>query len=115
MGETVKFTDGKISSLTGINEDVTKYQVTTPIQSGNSGGPLFDDLGNVVGIIVSRLNKEKYDSENVNYAIKSVLLKNIVDLVPVTTQKGKRKKTSSLSQVDKIKVFSDYVVMIQTF
>jgi S1-C subfamily serine protease/antitoxin component YwqK of YwqJK toxin-antitoxin module len=115
MGETVKFTDGKISSLTGINEDVTKYQVTAPIQNGNSGGPLFDDLGNVVGIIESRLNKEKYGSENVNYAIKSGLLKNIVDLVPVTTQKGKRKKTSSLSQVEKIKVFSDYVVMIQTF
>jgi S1-C subfamily serine protease/antitoxin component YwqK of YwqJK toxin-antitoxin module len=115
MGETVKFTDGKISSLTGINEDVTKYQVTAPIQNGNSGGPLFDDLGNVVGIIESRLNKEKYASENVNYAIKSGLLKNIIDLVPVTIQKGKRIKTSSLSQVDKIKVFSDYVVMIQTF
>ena len=115
MGETVKFTDGKISSLTGINEDVTKYQVTAPIQNGNSGGPLFDELGNVVGIIESRLNKDKYGSENVNYAIKSGLLKNIVDLVPVTTQKGKRKKTSSLSQVEKIKVFSDYVVMIQTF
>ena len=115
MGETVKFTDGKISSLTGINEDVTKYQVTAPIQNGNSGGPLFDNSGNVVGIIESRLNKEKYNSENVNYAVKSGLLKNIVDLVPVTTQKGKIKKTSSLSQVEKIKVFSDYVVMIQTF
>lgn len=115
LGENVKFTDGKISSLTGINEDVTKYQVTAPVQNGNSGGPLFDNFGNIVGIIESRLNKEKYNSENVNYAVKSGLLKNIIDLVPVTTQKGKRKKTSSLSQVDKIKVFSDYVVMIQTF
>jgi antitoxin component YwqK of YwqJK toxin-antitoxin module len=50
MGETVKFTDGKISSLTGINEDVTKYQVTAPIQNGNSGGPLFDNLGNFIDI-----------------------------------------------------------------
>ncbi len=114
MGENVKYTDGKISSLTGINEDVTKYQVTAPIQNGNSGGPLFDNSGNVIGIIESRLNKKKYASENVNYAVKSVLIKNIVDLVPVTTQKGKRKKTNSLSHVDKIKVFSDYVVMIQT-
>ena len=89
--------------------------MTAPIQNGNSGGQLFDNLGNVVGIIESRLNKEKYDSENVNYAIKSGLLKNIVDLVPVTNQKGKRKKTSSLSQVEKIKVFSDYVVMVQIF
>jgi S1-C subfamily serine protease/antitoxin component YwqK of YwqJK toxin-antitoxin module len=115
LGENVKFTDGKISSLTGIDEDVTKYQVTAPIQHGNSGGPLFDNFGNVVGIIESRLNKEKFSSENVNYAVKSSLLKNIVDLVPVTNQKGKKKKTSSLSQIEKIKVFSDYVVMIQTF
>ncbi len=115
MGETIKFTDGKISSLTGIDEDVTQYQVTVPIQSGNSGGPLFDNLGNVVGIIKSSLNKNKYGSENVNYAIKSGLLKNIVDLIPITNQKSKRKKITSLSQIDKIKLFSDYVVMVQTF
>ena len=115
MGESVKFTDGKISSLTGINEDVTKYQVTAPIQNGNSGGPLFDNSGNVVGIIESRLNKDKYNSENVNYAVKAGLLKNIVDLIPQPTKKVKGKKTSSLNQVEKIKLFSDYVVMIQTY
>jgi len=115
MGESVKFTDGKISSLTGINEDVTKYQVTAPIQNGNSGGPLFDNSGNVVGIIESRLNKDKYNSENVNYAVKSGLLKNIVDLIPQPNKKVKGKKTISLSQVEKIKLFSDYVVMIQTY
>ena len=115
MGESVKYTDGKISSLTGINEDVTKYQVTAPIQNGNSGGPLFDNSGNVVGIIESRLNKDKYNSENVNYAVKAVLLKNIVDLIPQPTKKVKGKKTSSLNQVEKIKLFSDYVVMIQTY
>ena len=115
MGESVKYTDGKISSLTGINEDVTKYQVTAPIQNGNSGGPLFDNSGNVVGIIESRLNKDKYNSENVNYAVKAGLLKNIVDLIPQPTKKVKGKKTSSLNQVEKIKLFSDYVVMIQTY
>ena len=115
MGESVKYTDGKISSLTGINEDVTKYQVTAPIQNGNSGGPLFDNSGNVVGIIESRLNKDKYNSENVNYAVKAGLLKNIVDLIPQPTKKVKGKKTNSLNQVEKIKLFSDYVVMIQTY
>ena len=98
-----------------INEDVNKYQVTAPIQNGNSWGPLFDYSGNVVGVIESRLDKEKYSSENVNYAVKVGLLKNIVDLIPKTTKKVKGKKTSSLSQVDKIKLFSDYVVMIQTY
>jgi S1-C subfamily serine protease/antitoxin component YwqK of YwqJK toxin-antitoxin module len=114
MGENVKYTDGKISSLTGINEDVTKYQVTAPIQNGNSGGPLFDNSGNVIGIIESRLNKNKYASENVNYAVKSGLIKNIVDLVPTNKKKAKNIKTKSMTQVEKIHVFSDYVVMIQT-
>ena len=114
MGENVKFTDGKISSLTGIYGAVTTYQVTTPIQNGNSGGPLFDNSGNVIGIINSHLDKVKYASENVNYAVKSALIKNIVDLVPTNQKKAKHIKTKSMTQVEKIHLFSDYVVMVQT-
>lgn len=55
MGDEVKFTDGKISSKTGIQGDVTVYQISVPIQPGNSGGPLFDDKGSVVGITSSGL------------------------------------------------------------
>lgn len=115
IGETVKYTTGHISSIYGPNEDVTQYQITVPIQSGNSGGPLFDSNGNIVGVVVSQLNKELYESENVNYAIKSNILKNIIEMNVNNSNKLKRTKTSKLSQVDKIKLFSDYVVMIQTF
>ena len=116
IGETVKFTDGKVSSLIAIDDDVTRYQVTLPIQSGNSGGPLFDNFGNVVGVVVAQLDKDQYTSENVNYAVKSSFLKNLIDIVPVNIPKPKKKnKVSSLSQVEKIKLYSDYVVMVQTF
>lgn len=115
IGETVKYTTGHISSIYGINEDVTQYQITVPIQSGNSGGPLFDTNGNIVGVVVSQLNKELYDSENVNYAVKSNILKNIIEMNSIKSNKFKKTKSSKLSQVDKIKLFSDYVVMIQTF
>jgi S1-C subfamily serine protease len=115
IGETVKYTTGHISSIYGINEDVTQYQITVPIQSGNSGGPLFDSNGNIVGVVVSQLNKELYESENVNYAIKSNILKNIIEMNTSKSNKLKKTKSSKLSQVDKIKLFSDYVVMIQTF
>ena len=94
---------------------MTQYQITVPIQSGNSGGPLFDTNGNIVGVVVSQLNKELYDSENVNYAVKSNILKNIIEMNSTKSNKFKKTKSSKLSQVDKIKLFSDYVVMIQTF
>lgn len=116
IGETVKFTDGKVSSLIAIDDDVTRYQVTLPIQSGNSGGPLFDNFGNVVGVVVAQLDKDQYTSENVNYAVKSSFLKNLIDIVPVNISKpNKKNKVSSLSQVEKIKLYSDYVVMVQIF
>jgi S1-C subfamily serine protease len=43
MGKEIKVTDGIISSKTGFDGDITSYQISAPIQAGNSGGPLFDD------------------------------------------------------------------------
>ena len=68
MGNELKFTDGKISSKSGIQGDARVYQISVPIQPGNSGGPLFDMRGNVVGITSSGLNRDYFKSENVNYA-----------------------------------------------
>lgn len=78
MGIEPKFTEGKISATTGMMGDVTTYQITCPIQAGNSGGPLFNTKGEVIGIASSGLNRKKIDVENVNYAIKSSLLINCI-------------------------------------
>ena len=56
MGKDIKFTDGKISSKTGYDGDMFNYQTTTPIQPGNSGGPLFDYNGNLIGINAFKIN-----------------------------------------------------------
>ena len=79
MGDEVKFTDGKISARTGIQGDMSVYQISVPIQPGNSGGPLFDNYGNIVGITSSGLNREAFNSENVNYAIKTSYLYNLIE------------------------------------
>ena len=47
--------DGKISGLNGMQDDPNEYQISVPVQPGNSGGPLCDANGDVVGIIVARL------------------------------------------------------------
>lgn len=78
LGEEIKVTDGIISSKTGYQGDVVTYQISVPIQPGNSGGPLFDKNGNLVGIT----NAGVPDAQNVGYAIKVSYLKNFIDSAP---------------------------------
>lgn len=116
MGSEVKFTDGKISSKSGIGGDVRVYQISVPIQPGNSGGPLFDMGGNVVGITSSALNKDYFKSENVNYAIKASYLKNLMEACPeeIILEEKVETPASSTSLTDKIKQYEDFVVLILT-
>ena len=84
LGEDVKITDGIISSKTGFNGDIATYQITVPIQPGNSGGPLFDKKGNLVGITNAKIDVTM--AENIGYAIKSPYVLNIIDSAPVNIQ-----------------------------
>lgn len=113
MGEEVKFTDGKISSKTGIQGDVTVYQISVPIQPGNSGGPLFDNQGNLVGITSSGLNRDYFKSENVNYAIKSSYLKSLIDALPQTIDLQTKADIASKPLTEKIKAFQPYMIFIK--
>ncbi len=114
MGEEIKFTDGKISSKTGIQGDITVYQISAPIQPGNSGGPLFDIKGNLIGITSSALNKEYFNSENVNYAIKSTYLKNLIDVMPENIRLPDYREIYNKSLTEKIKLLSDFIPIIKT-
>ncbi len=82
MGDEIKLTNGIISSKTGFNGDITSYQISVPIQPGNSGGPLFDSDGNLIGIVNSVLR----NAENVTYAIKSSYLNNLIETLPSGTK-----------------------------
>lgn len=109
MGEEVKFTDGKISSKTGFQGDITTYQISVPIQPGNSGGPLFDYDGNIVGITNAGIRS----AENVAYAIKSSYLKNLIDVLPENLNIPNDQTISTKTLTEKIKLLSDYVVLIK--
>lgn len=113
MGEEVKFTDGKISSKTGIQGDVTVYQISVPIQPGNSGGPLFDNQGNLVGITSSGLNRDYFKSENVNYAIKSSYLKSLIDALPHAISLQTNADIASKPLTEKIKAFQPYMIFLK--
>jgi S1-C subfamily serine protease len=112
MGDEIKFTDGKISSRTGIQGDMSVYQISVPIQPGNSGGPLFDNYGNIVGITSSGLNREEFNSENVNYAIKTSYLYNLIESAITTSilPQGTAMQGQTLTQ--KIKLAKNFVFMV---
>ena len=113
MGKDIKFTDGKISSKTGLGGDITTYQIQVPIQPGNSGGPLFDFKGNLIGITSSGINRKLDLTENVNYAIKSSYLLNLIDVLPETITLPSSTQLASKKLTEQIKILSDYVVLIK--
>lgn len=73
------FTSGSVSALAGLADNATQLQISAPVQPGNSGGPLLDGYGNVVGVVVAKLNALAVAQrvtggdipQNVNFAVKS--------------------------------------------
>jgi S1-C subfamily serine protease len=78
-------TTGIVSSLSGILNDTRYLQISAPIQPGNSGGPLFDTGGNVVGVVSAKINALKFAKatgdlpENINFAIKTGAVRDFLD------------------------------------
>ena len=87
QGIEPKVTDGIINSFSGANNDQRVFQISAPIQTGNSGGPLITMDGNVVGVVASKLDaaaiaRQTGDiPQNVNYAIKSQHVLDMLDKV----------------------------------
>jgi len=111
MGKEVKITDGIISSKSGFDGDITTYQITAAIQKGNSGGPLFDENGNFIGINSSGIRKDIAD--NVAYSIKSNYVLNLIDVLPKSIDLPSSNKLESLPLTEQIKEISKYVVLIK--
>jgi len=104
LGSELKVTSGNIAALTGFDNNIAELQLTSPVQPGNSGGPLLDDNGNVIGIIVSRLETSSEitgdrEAQNVNFAIKSNMAKIFMDLNEVDYSVRKTNGAKSVSEI----------------
>ena len=111
MGKEIKVTDGIISSKTGFDGNITTYQITAPIQGGNSGGPLFDDKGNLIAINSSGIRKDIAD--NVGYSIKTNYVLNLIDILPKSIELPSSQKLASLPLTEQIKQITKYVVLVK--
>jgi S1-C subfamily serine protease len=87
QGSESKVTTGVVSSLSGAANDPKSFQISVPVQPGNSGGPLVTHDGAVIGVISSKLNASALSPaevlpENVNYAVKSSCLTDLLRTLP---------------------------------
>ena len=117
MGTESKLTTGIINALSGIDNDNTCMQISVSVQPGNSGGPLFNSKGNIVGITTSSLNSLfmlKYKGnipQNVNYAVKTEYLQILTKSLLLDGENI----IKDLPLKDKIKAINNYVCLIKTF
>lgn len=111
MGSEIKVTDGIISSKTGYEGQISAYQISAPIQPGNSGGPMFDKEGNLVGITSAGVT----GADNVGYAIKSSYLYQLIDASPITIEDITDKSPNQNDFTEQVKEFAPYVVMVLVY
>ena len=110
QGQEPKVTSGLISSLSGVADDAKFFQISVPIQPGNSGGPLVSRDGLVVGVVTAKLSTTTngISPENVNYAVKSDCLLHLLRTLPgkhryeaMRNKKGKAGKKAKANRQDK--------------
>jgi S1-C subfamily serine protease len=84
LGAGLKMTSGEVSSTSGLSGDPRELQISVPVQPGNSGGPLMDEAGEVVGVVVAQMRKLADDipAQNVNYAVKETYLEPLLQDLP---------------------------------
>ena len=104
-----KLTNGIISSKSGFQGDVTSYQITAPIQPGNSGGPLFDSNGNLIGIV----NAKHTGAENASYAIKATYLLSLFDLMPTAPKLQTISSVTGKSLTEQVKTLKKFTYIIE--
>lgn len=84
LGSGPQASAGNIAALCGIGNDSSVFQFTAPIASGNSGGPIVDMAGNLIGLVSSSLNLDRVrraggSAENINFGIKGAIIRSFLD------------------------------------
>lgn len=110
MGNDIKISNGIINSLSGIQGNATEIQISVPVQPGNSGSPVFNESGNIIGIITSGLNRAL--TENVSYAVKSTYLKILIDTDPNIIHKLEKKNGDYSDLSRAVEEMSNYIGIV---
>ena len=112
----VVYSEGVVSSLTGYEGDTTSYQISLPLNPGNSGGPLVNDAGYVIGIV----NGKNITQEGSAFALKSLYLAKFLSepidsLTKVNFSLNKRSIYSGNERPRKVKDLSNYIFEVKVY
>ena len=108
ISDSLKLSDGIVSSTKGYENDVSKFEITSVVRKGNSGGPIYDKKGNIVGVVVEQVNVSR--SDNVNFAIKGSTVKQFLSAHNVPTKWSNRQ--DKIDTKDIYKIASKQTVMV---
>jgi S1-C subfamily serine protease len=121
QGFAPKLAKGEIAALSGAQDDPKYFQISVPVQPGNSGSALVDERGNVVGVVAAKLNVAAALAtsgalpENVNYAVKSSLLLSFLESVPEVAAKLKEPNTRDRAFEDVVKSAEKAAVLVLVY
>jgi S1-C subfamily serine protease len=108
FSDTIKVTSGIVSAVRGMGDDSGQFQIDAAVQPGNSGGPIYDENGNIVGVVVAQLNKLKVAKaigslpENVNFGIKASTVRQFLTSAGLPTKWSERSRPMSTRDLAKI-------------
>lgn len=108
FSSTIKVTGGLVSATRGLANNTSQFQLDAAVQPGNSGGPIYDESGNIVGVVVSQLSKVKVAKatgalpENVNFGIKASTVSRFLAASGLTTRASRRSETLSTKDIARI-------------
>jgi S1-C subfamily serine protease len=121
QGFAPKLAKGEIASLSGAGDSPRYFQISVPVQPGNSGGALVDERGNVVGVVSAKLDASVALAvsgalpENVNYAVKSSFLLSFLESAPAVSAKLKAPLTADRKFEDVVKSAQDAAVLVLVY
>jgi len=103
--------DGKLTSENGLNGDSLDYQISVPLNPGNSGGPLMDSRGNVIGVVQAK----ETQLEGVHFAVKTSYLLSAIDSLDQKVTLNTKNTLANLTPVQQLKKLKNYVFMVKVY
>jgi serine protease Do len=110
--QDVIYNEGSVSSVTGFEGDTAAYQISIPVNPGNSGGPLFDNSGNLIGLISGR----NIGAEGASFAVQSRYIISELDKhASESMETSSRKNLKGIDRPAQIRKLKDFVFMVKVF
>jgi S1-C subfamily serine protease len=106
---------GYISAETGFRGDSDSYQISVPVNPGNSGGPVIDSRGQVLGIITGKQSP----SDDIAFAVKSSFLAHMLDSLPAGFNKKAllrpQSTLSGISRMSQIRKLQPFIFLVKVY